>query len=69
MQSMVLRCTLQRCNVDGTTEMKLEKCVLKNSSPCYYVTVKVMDEGNPEDIWKKFDNFVTKKKGGGPQNT
>jgi hypothetical protein len=48
--------------------MKIDKCVLKNSSPCYYVTMKVVDEANPEDIWKKFDNFVTKKKGG-PQNS
>lgn len=67
MQNMILRCTLQRCNVDGTMEMKVEKCVLKNSSPCYYLTVKVIDEANPEDVWKKFDNFVTTKKGGSSQ--
>lgn len=67
MQSLILRCTLQRCNVDGTLEMKIEKCVLRNSSPCYYLTTKVYDETKPEDAWKKFDNFITKKKDG-PSN-
>lgn len=68
MQYMTLRCTLQRCNVDGTLDMKIEKCVLKNASPCYYLTVKAVDDANPEDSWKKFDNFVTTKKGGGQKS-
>lgn len=61
MQSLHLRCSLQRCNVDGTVEMNIDKCVLANSSPCYYLMIKVREEDSPEDVWKKFDNFVTSK--------
>ncbi len=61
MQSLQLRCNLQRCNVDGSIEMQIDKCVLANASPCYYLTIKNCDEDRPEDVWKKFDHFVTKK--------
>lgn len=61
MQSLYLRCTLQRCNVDGSSVMSLEKCALSHSSPCYYMTVKENEEEHPEDAWKKFDHFVTKQ--------
>lgn len=67
MQSLSLRCNLQRCNLDGSLEMSVEKCVLTNNSPCYYLLVKTNDEGKPEDAWRKFDAFVTKKAGTKPQ--
>jgi hypothetical protein len=61
MDGLKLQCSMQRCNVDGTTEMKIEKCVLTNASPCYYLMIKVNDEDRPEDVWKKFNNFVADK--------
>ncbi|MGC8764830.1 MAG: hypothetical protein ACP5QT_02985 [Brevinematia bacterium] len=61
MQCLYLRCSLNRCNVDGTKEMRLEKCIQANSSPCYYLIVKTEEETEPEEIWKKFDNFVANK--------
>ncbi len=61
MQSLYLKCALPRCNVDGTKEMTLEKCVLTNCSPCYYLIVKNEEQCEPEEVWKKFDNFVTNK--------
>ena len=61
MQNLVLKCSLPRCNIDGSKEMNLDKCVLNNGSPCYYLMVKYEDNCEPEDIWKKFDNFVVNK--------
>jgi len=60
MENLVLRCNLQRCNIDGSTDMTLEKCVLNNNTPCYYLIVRKGSEDRPEDVWKKFDYFVTK---------
>lgn len=67
MQYMTMRCNLQRCNVDGTLEMKVEKCLYSNQngnscSPCYYLNVRVSEEGVPDDAWKKFNSFVDKNK-------
>ena len=58
MDSLKLQCSQQRCNIDGTTEMKLEKCVLTNATPCYYLIVKANE---PDDAWKKFNSFVSDK--------
>jgi len=41
--------------------MNIDKCVLENNSPCYYLIVKENEGVEPEDIWKKFDEFVNKK--------
>jgi hypothetical protein len=62
MQSLSMKCNLQRCNVDGTLEMTLDKCVLVHASPCYYLCIKTYDEERPEDAWKKFDHYVAGKK-------
>ncbi|MEJ5285530.1 MAG: hypothetical protein ACP5Q5_10875 [Brevinematia bacterium] len=61
MKSLLLKCSLPRCNVDGTKEMNIDKCVLNNSSPCYYLIIKDEDGCEPEEVWKKFDNFVLNK--------
>jgi hypothetical protein len=64
MQTMILRCNLNHCNVDGTKEMQLEKCCLTRNeqtgviSPCYYLSVKITEEGAPTDAWNKFKGFV-----------
>ena len=61
MQTLHLRCSLQRCNVDASRELNLDKCVLAHSSPCYYLLIRVEDEAEPNDVWKKFDSFVSDK--------
>lgn len=61
MKSLLLKCSLLRCNKDGTKDMNIDKCVLENNSPCYYLIVKENEGVEPEDIWKKFDEFVNKK--------
>jgi hypothetical protein len=61
MQSLQLRCSLQRCNLDSSAEMNIDKCILTNVSPCYYLMIKASDEGRPEDAWKRFDQFVARK--------
>lgn len=61
MQTLQLRCNLQRCNQDSSLEMDVDKCILANASPCYYLMIKVLDEGRPEDAWKKFDQYVARK--------
>ncbi len=61
MKNLVLKCSLPRCNVDGTKEMNIDKCVLANASPCYYLIIKEEDGCEPEEIWKKFDNFVGRR--------
>lgn len=64
MQTMIMKCTLNHCNVDGTKEMKVEKCCLAVNaqsgtvSPCYYLNVKITEDGPPTDAWNKFKGFV-----------
>ena len=61
MEKLVLNCTITRCNVDGSEKMSVDKCVLNNGSPCYYMAVKDAKLEPEDDSWKKFDSFVKKK--------
>ncbi|MFN4217251.1 MAG: hypothetical protein ACK4HQ_07630 [Brevinematales bacterium] len=58
MKHLVLRCNLMRCNVDGSEEMSLEKCVLRNDSPCYYLLYQSREDGHPDQVWQRFGSFV-----------
>lgn len=62
MKSLLLQCNLKRCNIDGSKEMSIDKCILTNNSPCYYLLVKSAEETSEENAWDKFDEFVDKKK-------
>ncbi len=63
MHYLELRCNVKKCNIDGSTDMLLEKCVPSNGHPCYYLSVKTEEDDGREDAWKKFDSFVDKKGG------
>ena len=62
MKSVILRCQLKRCNVDTTEDMSIEKCVMSNGSPCYYL-ISTQTDILPEDmVWDKFNNYVAQQK-------
>ena len=64
MKALTLQCSLQRCNIDGSKELSIDKCILSNNSPCYYLLTKSDQETSEESAWDKFDDFLDKKKGG-----
>lgn len=62
MKSLILRCQLKRCNVDNTEDMSIEKCVMNNGSPCYYLLSQQTDVLPEDMVWDKFNQFVIQKK-------
>lgn len=69
MKGILLKCSLDRCNLDGTQDMNLDKCAITNGSPCYYLLIKNNADDPEERVWSKFDEFVNKsKKGPGEKN-
>lgn len=61
MKTLILRCALPRCNIDGSKELNIDKCILQHSTPCYHLIVKDGEDFEPEDAWRKFGDFVSKK--------
>jgi hypothetical protein len=42
--------------------MSIEKCVMNNGSPCYYLLSQQTDVLPEDMVWDKFNQFVIQKK-------
>ncbi len=60
MRSIELICMLEKCNLDGSENMTLDKC-LKNGHPCYYLHV-TEEKIQPNDVaWGRFKENLNRK--------
>jgi len=59
-KSIELVCLLDRCNLDGTDVMSLDKC-LKNGKPCYYLHVTEPKNDPNSEAWGKFKKNLKDK--------
>jgi hypothetical protein len=62
MNGLYLHCSLQKCNIDGSKEMSIDRCILRNNTPCYYLLIKETSVAPEDEAWRKFDRFVGKSK-------
>jgi len=69
MSCLELKCRIDRCWIDQTTQMDLKKCTTQNNKehpdlfdPCEYLSVKSSDDYHKGEVWKKFGEMIDKSK-------
>ncbi len=69
MNSIELRCRMDRCITDDTLQMELKKCITQNDKshpdmfhPCPHLSFSQVDIYKKGDVWKRFGDMIDKSK-------
>ena len=72
MNWLELRCRVDVCIIDDSTEMEIRKCITQNDKEhpdrynlCPNLRIKATDSYQKGDVWDKFGDMIDKSKGKG----